>query len=503
MRAAAARACGRRGWRDAVPALGGLLDDADAVVRAATLRALDELGTPAEALDARPPLGATPPIPRDGRVPPMLARLLKDLEPAVRAEALAALPRHGVPGVKIAREHVAAAPEAERATLVPLLERGAVLALRSDDAQHRRAAIEALHAHACTSAVRSIIARLRDSDPQVREAAMAAVVALAPAEGLRPLLARLDDPDRNAAARAVEALMVVHASGVLAPADVDALHARLLTIAAHGEGRQRVAAAWALGEMGRIGAVATLIGLLDAASEDVVTEACGALERLRDARGVDELCAIARDAPWPRARAAAARALGATGDVRAVAVLVDRLLREPEQAGVEAADEALAAICRPVEDRAREGLASADAAERLSAIEGVRGDIRATRLLLASILDAPDQAAREAAVAALRELGFSAASMAEAALRVPDQPEEQRLFALALVAALQPAGLPALVGGVLRDENEPPAVHLQAVSILASQARPEARTQLESLREHPAPSVREAIARALSPPAAS
>jgi len=501
VRETAATALGERGAGAAIPGLAVLLDDAEPAVRRAAVAALDRIGAPRKEV-LRSKLGvSTSPVLPDARIPELLRRATSDADPTVRFAALSALPWQGASGVGVALDAWSSWGEAEKAQAGGMLGDALVLALGSRDFAHRRAIVEALGRTRGPEAAAAIVAAMDDDDAEVRQAAVRLAAEIAPAQALPSLVARLDDSDDEATSEAISAIVVAWKAGALDAGDADRVHERVRRIAAHGKGRAQRLAAWALGEMGRVSAVATLIDLLDTPSHDLRASCCEALGRLGDPRGVQPMLDVSA-LTEPLVRATIARSLGALRDPRAIPRLATWLLIDPDPSVVAAVESALDASCGDAESASRDALASSVAELRLAAIRRAAGDARLVRPLLASLLDAPDDATRNAALDALRRHGVDVQMLLHHALGQADQREDRRLFAIAACAALRDGSAPRLLERILSDTSEPPAAWRLAAASLKQIGSSEALHVLKKNAEHANPIVKEAVAEALAPPPA-
>ena len=163
VRAAAVLALGRIQERSAVPDIASRLTDADPAVRLAAVQVMRVLGDPTSAL---PPL-------------------LDDPEPAVRAEAAAAL--FALDGAGRPRE---------------VLEQMS----SNEDPRLRRLAVRVLAHVRSAEAGRLVLARLGDADPSVRRSAADSLASIDSEHAVPPLVGMLADPDSAVRVTAAHAL---------------------------------------------------------------------------------------------------------------------------------------------------------------------------------------------------------------------------------------------------------------------------------------------------------
>ena len=500
VRAAAARGLGYKGVPEGVGAVAMLLSDPVPEVRACAVEALDQIGMPRRqswfrfwrdkivVFDEQ----------RDARVPELLGRALLDEAASVRAASLACLPRHGARGVTTVTSYLEARPEAdtlEKEAPEPELSR----ALTATQADHRKAAVGALFRLYGERAIRSLAEALKDPSPEVRQAAVEAVTALGPRPALPELLARLEDSDEGVVVKVIEGLVCARNLGAFPPEEEDHIHAELLKAARRRAPRAQPAAAWALGELGRVESVATLCGLLDDPVEAVVIAAAQALGKINDPRAVAPLLALVENpVPGPDAVAAACRARARTADVRVIPVLVRRLFAETRPTVESCLEEALGALCAGAEPGLQEQLAAGDPATRLGAVRRAVSEPRLVMPLVGQVLDAPDEQVRQAALDALRTQGYDVTALARETLTLADKSEARRVLAINLVTALQPAEAPALLDALLADQDEPAEVYRHTVAALKRLGSPAARAALEARRQDAREPVRRLVQEALA-----
>jgi HEAT repeat protein len=319
--------------------------------------------------------------------------------------------------------------------LLPPLE----AALRGDDAGRRNAARSALAALAAPGGMPAARARLSalvrdDADPDVRLLAATALGEAGHRDGRPALEAALADRDPNVAAAAADAL------GVLGdPRAVDALAAALAAAAADP---------WR-----RVGLVV-------------------ALGRLHDPRAIPALAAAGRD-PNPNVAAAAAEALGETGDAAAMEAL--RGPAAAQDAGVRAAaldaGAALIGAAGGAPGWLREAARAGEAAlaRRFEARQdgcaalllGAAGTSSAAVRLVAAATD-PDHAPGVAAGLALLPPEVALAAVLPRLADAP--PEARRVLAGALPPAATPDDVQRLLPLLGDDDAEVRAAAVEALS---------------------------------------
>lgn len=361
------------------------------------------------------------------------------------------------------------------------------LALTSADAEVRRHGVEKLATEALKGRAPLLVKCMADSDWRVRKEAVRIAKALSPApDVMSSLLATFTDSDhvgqRNAA---VEALAVYGESVVdelgrrLGAFDADAKKLAAEVLGSSGEARAFLPLSQLLVDvdpnvqMAGIEAVAALgavdpeeaFHLLEAALRSshamLRLAALGGLNTLQLALPVPHIASMLSD---PILRPTALLALGLTGDVVAVPMLVDELNRGPGAAFREALI-ALATLGKSGENlqraveaalskapRATE-LVEAQAASRgedlvwcKSAVFlcGLQKTPRSAEILVSRLGDADMEAEAEAALASLRELGVLALVRV-----IPEADVEEAFGLLEILARLPRNGSLAEVDAVL------------------------------------------------------
>ena len=501
VRSAAGRVLARAKVREAVPVVKRWLAGADRDAQLAAAEILGELADP--------------------RAVPDLVRSIGDQDPQVRVQVVTALGKIGTPQV-----------------VVPLINR-----LEDDKAEVRQAAVDQLMNTGDKRAVIPLVALFDDPSMDVRRSAILAVGRLGDRRALPALMRLLNDPQDGVVEAAVTALgnvratsatdtligllktgseglkaKVAYSLGQIArapgagPAGRRALDALVESLA---DGRLRAAAREALAAAGPAAVpalIAQLDGKLDGDPATVVT----LLRDIGDPRATPAL--IAELDRGRLSRQLVLGALGRLGDKRAL-VPVLGLLNDKDQAVRLAAMKAL----RPMLDR---GSRAADviadllddpapeirvlAAEYLGLMQS---QTSVPRLITLAGSHTPSMRLRQAAVAALGEIGSPRATGALLAL-LRDGPAPLHVAAansliyiqdpaavkplLALLGQV-PASSRALVvrtlGGVLRDRRDPVAqrtldkltqdgrldVSLSAVAALGAIADPASMTRLVQL----------------------
>jgi len=495
VRAAAVSGLGYKASAEAVTPLAVLLGDPDPSVRARVLAALNEIGLPTSRSRIQTWRGLAAAPSDDVRIADLLGRALDDADPEVRRAALGLLPRHGRRGVGIAREYLQRkdiAPECLDAA-EPELAR----ALTARDPEHRKAAVEALFRVYGQRAVQPLAEALGDGDPEVRQAAVDAVTSLSPRPAFDEILERLDDPHEGVVVKVIEGLVCARNLETFDEGEEAELHEQLLRLARYRDGRTRAVAAWALGQMGRVGAVGILCELLEAHDEGVLVSAAEALGHINDPRAVAPLLRmLERDIP-ERASAAAIRSLACSQDVRVIEVFVKRLFRETRPELEKALDEALLALCGPVEQALRADLQGPDAALRLGAVQRAVNEPRLVLALIGLLLEGPSEELKAAAREVLDKQGYDIVALARSTLRLPDKSESRRVLAIGLIVALRPDDTVALLDGLLQDPDEPVEVYRQTASALARVGGPAALAVLKRHAEQGKPAVAEWAKQAL------
>lgn len=418
VRLEAADACARAGVRDATPRLVDWLDEPDAELRVAAVRSLGRLA--------------------EARSTPALVRALADAQPTVRRAAVRALASIGGPEVIVpllgrlddvetdvrVESADALGRLADQRALVPLVGR-----VRDAAPEVRAAAIAALGTVADARAEPALLQALRDDVPDVRLAAITALGRLAAAaatgcserrgttasgpcartEAVAPLGAIARGTDSRAARAAVAALgsidspaaldEVVHAA--LDP-DTRTTAREVLLLSARDSSAPRAAA---------------LVARLARALDDAASSDVGTLAELLVAIAPWTPTASATDAllrALDSGRAANApllRALGASGSPTALVPLLERLASADAAERLVALDSLDAYFARaPADGRAADpllaALGRANAPERLR-IVGLLARVRATRAVgpLRALLGNRDPELRIAVARALGAIG--------------------------------------------------------------------------------------------------
>lgn len=503
VRAAAAVALGYQHAAEGVSPMAVLLDDPTPIVRRRVVEALDEIGQPREGGWTRRLRESLAPEGGNPLVPELLGRALLDSEGAVRVATLSALPRHGARGIAILRGFTDGTVDAaERGRAIDAAEPELVAALSAREPSHRQAAVEALAALRGADAIRPLAQAVSDPDPSVRRAAVLAVTELGPRLALEELLGRLDDPDPSVAIKVVEGLVCAKSLEALSEDEEARVHREMLRIARfRAESDVGPVAAWALGEMGRVAAVATLTDLLAAGGKERLHEAAAkALGRLGDARAVTPLLELLRLTEAEPVAIAAVRSLAALGDLRVLPLLFEQAFTEARPAVEAALEEALATFCSTAEPAFRAEVAGADEAKRIAAVRRAVSDPRLVPELVALLASAPEPAVRTAILDVLGIHGFGVLELARRTLSLPDKGESRRIVAIHLFSVLAPDDAVERLDALLSDGNEPPPVWHQCVQALRRLGTPAAVEALARHSGHPEPSVREAIA-GVPPPA--
>lgn len=297
---------------------------------------------------------------------PVYLKILRSLDPDAAATALlAARPAHAA-AVERALEALGVTPEALLArlddpgltpaakieTALRLGQLGDVRgfdvlrrSLSAEDGQTRRIAVEALGKLGDARAVELLTTALEDADPTIRAAAAAALARLgttperlldrlaSPNVALRTeslrLLGRLGDaahvPHIAARLRAAEPLPVrLAAAAALGRLGRPEAVAALTAVLTDPEPALRRQAAAALGDIGGERATAALLAALRDRDAGLVGEAIRALAKTKPAAAVEPLLAALRHPDW-RVRAAAARSFGEWRDSRTPPALVAAL----------------------------------------------------------------------------------------------------------------------------------------------------------------------------------
>ena len=406
--------------RVALPAL----DDPDPEVRVAALEALMEAR--ARGLGARvaPWLGdADPRVRRAAAVSltrdpskdavSVLGRVLSDPESSVRIAAAKALGASGT-----------------RAAVVPLLGR-----LDDSDPDVREAVVGSLSRLGDRGSVVPLVGKIQDNRPSVRRAVATALGLLGDARASGPLLLLLRDSEESVRAAALQALGRIRAEDAVAT-----------IVSLLGDERRPAVREAAYVALSEIPSDAGIDALVDALSHDDPRERSPIREALLHAgdRAVPKLVACLRGQPSSdladgcaltlgemRASVAAAvvdaalrrgvvrpqaalRALGASGDGRALVTVLEHLSSDDPWVR-RVAVEAAAALLDPVEPDGRAvepilralDVAHGRRSERiaLAVLLGRTGAPRAAPILVAMGRDTADPALRFAAIQALGSLG--------------------------------------------------------------------------------------------------
>ena len=243
----------------------------------------------------------------------------------------------------------------------------------------------------------------------------------------------------------------------------------------------------------------TLRELLDNADdEDLLVAACVALRKINDPRAFDPLLALLKPETPSAAVVQAIRGLTRTADVRAIPALVRMWFTESRAPVESELERAFAALCGPVEEKAREKLESSEEKERLAAVRAAISEPRLVRALLGIVLDASDEAAASAAIEVLQKQGHELEGLARTTLLLPDKTAEVRLLAIALYASLQPEDAVEHLEGLLCDDDEPPEVRRHSVFALKRLGSEAALDALRAQEEHDDESVQGWVKEALA-----
>jgi HEAT repeat protein/beta-lactamase regulating signal transducer with metallopeptidase domain len=278
---------------DGVPALVGVLDDADVEVRRTAIWALGAIDSPA----AIGPLG----------------RALSDADPEARRSAIYSLGQIGTAeivgplsaavtdaDVGVREQAVWALGQARVPAAIAPLTR----ALSDTSIAVRRHAAAALGTNRSVEAVVEAVPALsevlrRDPDAEVRQQAAWALGQIDSPAGVPALSAALGDADPEVATLAAYSL------GQIAP---ETPPAELTRAATSGSGELRHTALWALTRMGAAAALPALTAAAADPDPAIRARALNGLAQLRDPGAVEALTVLLRDSD-PTVRAAAARAL--------------------------------------------------------------------------------------------------------------------------------------------------------------------------------------------------
>jgi HEAT repeat protein/type 1 glutamine amidotransferase len=427
-------ALGTRQSRAAVPAVGPLLQYADAPVRAAAITALGDIGGPAAVAALSAALEQQPPTERSALASALLkcgdryaaegrkadaeavfSRLRKPgmPDPARRAATRALILRGGADAASLLVEQLNSSDTQDRATAL-LLIRGtdaaslitARLGSLPPEAQAR--VITVLADRGQPAAAASIRAAAKQEQPQVRLAAVEALGRVGDASDVPLLLAAATGSDKALTAAARVSLARLSGPGV------DAALQRSLE---QGSLETRGAAIEALGRRGVASAIPAL---------------------LRAARGTETAL-----------REAAIRALGEAATVADVPALV-KILAEPQAPrDAQAAETAIAAIFARTEEKDRwadallAGLPGASVETRGALLRSLslQGGPKALQAVNAAISDA-DPDLRDEALGLLS--AWESPEAAELLLNVVKKPANPTHRSLALRGYVRLAGLPQL-----------------------------------------------------------
>lgn len=303
-RIAAAEKLAASGKSEAIEALAGAANDADASVRRAITAALGRF--------------------KDDRVVIPLTGLLNDIAPEVREAAATAL---GAIDAKCAEKPLISSLKDPNAPV----RQAAAKALDRLGWQPQSSEERALHSIATgrymqatqegETAFVPLVAVLKGDTYHQRKAAIEALSRLEDSRALRPLIAALKDPDSHVRVSAVEAL------GRLAnPEAADALIVALKDEFAP----VRAAAAEVLGRLAGAKALVPLTVALRDRSWDVRKAAVEALGKLGDSKALEPLVGLFKDKD-PDVRLATVRALTTLEDPRAIPVLIITLTDEQRE----------------------------------------------------------------------------------------------------------------------------------------------------------------------------
>lgn len=312
-----------RGSDTAVPALLTVVNDENAAVRLAAVRALGQLADP-RAIDAlvqtlrtdtdagvrEAAAEALGEIDSPRAVPGLIAALGAEKATAVRAkiawalgeiddpravEALGAAVRD--PEAEVKREAVWALGELESRSAVPML----IPALRDADVETRKRAADALGQLESPDAIDALSAATKDTDAEVRQQAVEALGDIGDKRALPALSAAAGDGAVEVRREAVEAIGQLEDLGSAPPA--------LITALRDDDREVRKSAAEALGQIEDEAAVPALIPLTRDTNVDVKRTAVEALASIGGARAIEVMAALLKDDD-PEVRKLAAEALG-------------------------------------------------------------------------------------------------------------------------------------------------------------------------------------------------
>lgn len=241
--------------------------------------------------------------------------------------------------------------------------------LQAADPAERAIAVGVLGAIGDHAAIAPLTRALADAEPDVRRGAVRALEEIGGPEVVPPLIGRLDDEAAPVRRAAAEALREVGDERAVVP---------LLGRLADGSREVRVAAIQALGRRGDPKTARTLLRLLDDPLEDVRVAAIEALGLLgaREAEGA-LIAALPREAEGK----AAVLALGRLGGPRAAAEIVKAFGRSSMRSAAHEALLLLGAQAVPALLDVLAGRAEGDPAAAISAL-GAVGDTRATAALI-------------------------------------------------------------------------------------------------------------------------
>lgn len=557
--AAAAEALGQLGDEDAVPALAGALDRADAPVGALVdalvaihARYEQTSGAALQIEDlVRRSLragGADRMLVEVGRATggglrnlvtvlgwirgEAVDRALADLlgNTTVNHQVIEALVRFGNPMVDVLVDQLARDEVDTRRAAVAALGRigdrravpALVALLEADDRPLLVSAAGALARIGDGRAFEPLLALVGDHDVAVRQAAVAALNSIGHAslpDRVGPLLDAADRNVREAAVRiagyfgypgCAERLLARAADpdeGVRAAA-LEHLpyldHPRVADVLVEAVGREtpraRAAAAHALAAIDTPAAAAALRGALDDPDAWVRYFAAVSLGRRRDSQAFPALAALARADTAQPVRAAAIEALGAIGGDAAVEVL-SAAADGPDDDLAVAALRALGSAGADRGVRAlKRALGSASVVRRAGAAQALAGASQAEAvdaLRWTALADA-DPSVWRAAIAALAAIATRRGALEEAAIDAlvnVGLAPARAAAAADALASLPPAAIPALGGALARADARE---RLFAIDVLARIARPEASTHVVRALDDADPRVRQRAIGALA-----
>jgi HEAT repeat protein len=441
----AARALGRRGETDAIPALASLLSArSDAMVRVAAVALLDIAERQRERFGGADSVAsAVREATHETDVAGRVARSVQGGDAVERAAICRLLgwlgdQRATASLIDLLADEPPIAHAAARslAELGGVAERELLLAIRDGDSARRALLLPSVPMR--PEIADEVVPCLDDPDPDVRALACDALARAGSTAAIGRLFDTLEDDDPKVAQAAVTAIQA------LGHADTEPL---ALEAARSATPRVRRAALRMLGYFGWPSGLPLLVEALGAKDEKLRDAAIQSLPFIDDPQAIEALLTTSRSSA-PRARAAAMRALGQTS------------------AGAE------------VIARLEEGLGDSDAWARYFAVQSL-GRLGAAGALdaLVALLDDEAGHVRIAVIDALARVPGERAAEALLSAARSEDPDLRRAALLGLGIARPPEGLAVVIDAVQHAE---PATRVFAIGALARFDEPEVDAALAS-----------------------